>query len=112
MQKILLITIPLLLTACSQEAMLAYSTPSYAKGYHEGCQTGTAEASNISRTVVRDEKLYANDREYRNGWDAAKARCDSRFETTFPTAGGTSVYDSSGVVGGGGHSDFAGGQYP
>ena len=113
MRKLFTPMMLIILAACSQESMLAYSTPGYAKGYHDGCQTGTAQASNISRTVVRDEKKYANDTEYRQGWDDGKGRCDSRFDTTVSTTNGNgSVYDSSGVVGGGGHSDYGGGQYP
>ena len=111
MKKVSLISALLLITGCSQDFILSNETPSYADGYRAGCQTGTGEASNISRTVVRDDKRYRNEPDYQNGWDTAQRRCNSRSESTFST-GTTTVYDSAGVVGGGGHSDSGGGQYP
>lgn len=111
MKRAPLITALLLIVGCSQDFILSNATPSYADGYRAGCQTGTGEASNISRTVVRDEKRYQNEPDYQNGWDTAKRRCNSRSESTFST-GTTTVYDSAGVIGGGGHSDSGGGQYP
>ena len=111
MHKLSLITFLFLMTGCSQDFILSNATPAYADGYRAGCQTGTGEASNISRTVVRDDKRYQNEPDYQTGWDTAQRRCNSRSESTFST-GTTTVYVSGGVVGGGGHSDSGGGQYP
>jgi hypothetical protein len=113
MRNVLMISILLFGAGCSQDMLLAHSTPAYAQGYREGCQTGTAAASNISGTVVRNEKRYKNEPDYQQGWDAGQNRCNARFDTTIPTGVGSSmVYDASGVVGGGGHDDFGGGQNP
>jgi len=111
MNKAAPITLLLLATGCSQDFILSNATPSYADGYRAGCQTGTGQASNISRTVVRDDKRYKYEPDYQDGWDTAQRRCNSRSESTFST-GTTTVYDSAGVVGGGGHSDSGGGSTP
>jgi hypothetical protein len=113
MQKILIASSLCILTGCSQDMLLSHSTPAYAQGYRDGCQTGTGAASNISGTVVKNETRYRNELDYQHGWDAGQNRCNARFDTTVPTGMGSSmVYDASGVVGAGGHDDFGGGQYP
>lgn len=100
-----------LLTACSQSAMLANATAGFRDGYHAGCETATAEASNITRTVVQDKKRYLNDAEYQKGWDNGEQSCKVTHDQANPNRPGE-VYDAGGVIGPGGQSDGETGAYP
>ena len=104
-------TLLVTLCACSQNAMLSNATPGYADGYRAGCKTATAEASNIDRTIVRDQKRYLNDSEYQKGWDTGERSCRVTNDQASPNRPGD-VYDAGGVIGPGGQSDGETGAYP
>ncbi len=63
-------------SGCSQEFVLSNATPSFRDGYKDGCQTGTAKASNLTGTVVQDQKRYLEDTEYARGWRNGKRQCN------------------------------------
>lgn len=73
-----------LAVGCSQDLLLANSTPAYAAGYKDGCASGTARASNQTGAFVRDEQRFLNDTDYGSGWRNGNRQCDGENFRTNP----------------------------
>lgn len=75
-RHVLIFAILPLAVGCSQDLLLANSSPSYAAGYKDGCASGTARASNKTGAFVRDEQRFLNDTDYGSGWRSGNRECD------------------------------------
>jgi hypothetical protein len=73
-----------LTVGCSQDLLLANSSPAFAAGYKDGCASGTARASNQTGAFVRDEQRFLNDAEYGSGWRSGNRECDGENFRTNP----------------------------
>jgi len=50
-------------------------SPGYEAGFAEGCANAAAQGPGILRVPRRNEMLYANDADYRRGWNSGNVQC-------------------------------------
>jgi hypothetical protein len=50
-------------------------TPEYELGYSEGCSSAVTQGPGAPRDPRRNESLYANNDDYRRGWNSGNAQC-------------------------------------
>jgi hypothetical protein len=87
------------LVACSTTytppwGMPTQGSPTYLKGYHDGCLTGVYAARNwreptlypVAR-VFKDPKMFASDADYRRGWEKARPYCYRMWINYMPDRG-------------------------
>lgn len=65
--------VALALAGCSLPMM--ERSPEYELGYSEGCSNALAQASPAQFSPRRNEQLYANNDDYRRGWNSGNAQC-------------------------------------
>jgi hypothetical protein len=69
----------LALTACTstRDALIEQGFPqAYAEGYDAGCASGKAAAGSTFHSARKDDRRYAADSQYAQGWDAGFAKCE------------------------------------
>jgi hypothetical protein len=64
------------LNGCGEAYLKSNSTPAFAEGYKEGCDNGTARASNQTGQFSRNDARYNSEPEYARGWLAGNRECD------------------------------------
>jgi hypothetical protein len=77
-QAVLALVAQLALAGCTstRDALIEQGfDPAYAAGYDDGCSSGNAAAGGFFAETRKDPGRYANDSQYRPGWDAGFAKC-------------------------------------
>ena len=76
----------LILSACASKPLdpAAAASPSYQRGYGDGCVTATARSRVYDQSKTRDEKAYAEDDLYKRGWNGGFRECGSKMTQRDP----------------------------
>ena len=77
----LAVALTFMLTGCASRhhAEGHGNSPTYGAGYTDGCATASARGAGEMGGETRDKSLYQADKDYRSGWRAGYASCNTTY---------------------------------
>lgn len=77
----LAVALMLILSACASRhrAEGHGNSPTYGAGYTDGCATASARSNGEVGGETRNNALYKTDKDYRSGWRAGYASCNTSY---------------------------------
>ena len=81
MKPIVVLALALVLLGCESPAMTMRMerSPDYEAGFGDGCANASAQGPGVPREPRRNEMLYANNADYRQGWNSGNVQCRAQI---------------------------------